>query len=181
MGISTHPLNESAKVLSAEITGYMSQRHEMGMGLRYTHELDRYRMLDVTASGGQDSRSFTGGFGMDLSLLREDVYQPRISLKPYMQYTKFEDSKESILGLAPSLRKGFSIQGEEFFPYMAVPVGIKLDNESDEFVYYASLTLGASMRFPGANTDQLLLSLEGNMNMGASSDYLGCLVSWVWN
>lgn len=181
IGISTHPLNERAKVLSAEITGYMSQRHEMGMGLRYTHELNRDKMIDFSASGGQDSRSFMGGAGMDISLLREDIYQPRVSLKPYVQYTKFEDSKESIMGLAPSMRKGLSLAGEEFFPYLALPAGIKLNNESNEFVYYASLTIGASTRFPWANSDQLLLSLEGNKDMGASSDYLGVLVSWVWN
>lgn len=54
IGISTHPLNEQAKVLSAEMTGYMSQRNEMGAGIRYTHELKRDRLLDLGVSGGQN-------------------------------------------------------------------------------------------------------------------------------
>lgn len=180
IGISTHPLNEQARVLSAELSGYMSQRHEMGMGLRYTQELTRDHLMDVSVAGAQDSRAFNGGVGMDFGILREDIYQPRVSLKPYMQLMKFENSTASLIGAAPTLRKGFSANGYEFFPYLAVPSGIKLDNSTDEFVYYASLTFGASMPFPGADNDQILLSFEGNKNMGASSDYLGCLVSWIW-
>jgi hypothetical protein len=180
MGISTHPLNKEARVLSAELSGYMSQRHEVGMGLRYTQEVDRHQLLDLSASGGQDSRSFIGGAGMDFTILKEDVSQPRISLKPYVQYMKFDATTSSLIGFAPSIRKGLSINGQEVFPYLAIPSGIMIDNTSNEFDFYSSLTVGASMPFPGAGTDKLLLSLEGNKNMGSSSDYVGCLVSWVW-
>jgi hypothetical protein len=180
VGISTHPLNEDARVLSAEMTGYMSQRHEVGMGLRYTQEVRSGQLLDLTASGAQDSRALTLGGGMDFELLREDVSQPRVSIKPYYQYLKFESEKQNLLGAAPTLRKGFSIEGNEFFPYLAVPTGMKINSENDEYVYYASLTLGASMPVPAAGGDKLLISVEGNKNLGAASDYLGFLVSWVW-
>lgn len=180
VGISSHPLNEEARVLSAEMTGYMSQRNEMGMGLRYTQEVSRYRIMDLAASGAQDSRGLTMGGGVDFELLSEDISQPRVSLKPYVQYQKFEGETSSLVGTAPMLRKGFSINGQEFFPYLALPSGIKIDSSTDEFVYYASMSFGASMPFPGAD-EKLLLSVEGNKNMGASSDYIGCLVSWIWN
>lgn len=180
VGISNYPLNEEARVLSAEMTGYMSQRNEMGAGLRYTQELARHRILDVTASGGQDSRGLIMGGGVDFELLSEDISQPRVAIKPYFQHQKFESENSNLIGAAPSLRKGFSISGQEIFPYLALPSGLKIDSETDEFVYYASMSLGASMPFPGANNDKVLLSVEGNKNMGASSDYIGCLVSWVW-
>jgi hypothetical protein len=180
VGISTHPLNDEARVLSAEMTGYMSQRHEVGMGLRYTQEIDRGSLLDLAVSGAQDSRGLLLGGGMDFELLREDVRQPRLSIKPYYQYQKFEDKKENLIGAAPTMRKGFSIEGNEFFPYIAVPTGIKVDSQNDAFVYYASVTLGASMPLPVAGGDKLLVSVEGNKDLGASSDYLGFLVSWVW-
>ena len=180
VGISTHPLNDEAKVLSAEMTGYMSQRQEVGMGMRYTQELNPGRILDISASGAQDSRGLALGTGVDFELLQEDVSQPRVSLKPYYQYLKFEDINQNLIGAAPTIRKGFSIQGNEFFPYLAVPTGIKIDSDSQEFDYYASLTLGASMPLPAAGGDKLLVSVEGNKNLGASSDYLGVLLSWVW-
>jgi hypothetical protein len=180
VGISTHPLNDEAKVLSAEMTGYMSQRQEVGMGLRYTQELNPGRILDISASGAQNSRGLALGSGMDFELLREDVSQPRVSLKPYYQYLKYEDINQNLIGAAPTIRKGFSIEGNEFFPYLAVPTGIKINSDNQEFDYYASLTMGASMPLPAAGGDKLLVSVEGNKNLGASSDYLGVLLSWVW-
>ena len=180
VGISSHPLNDEGRVLSAEMTGYMSERNEMGMGLRYTQEVAPSRVLDVTASGGQESRSLMMGMGMDFELLKETISQPRLSLKPYLHYQKFESESANLLGVAPMMRKGFSVNGQEFFPYLAIPAGMEIDSSSDEFDYYASMTIGASMPFPGANNDKLLLSVEGNKNMGSSSDYIGCLVSWVW-
>lgn len=176
IGISTHPLNEEGRVLSAEMTGYMSQRSEMGAGLRYTQEVDQGRILDFTAAGAQDSRGLTLGAGMDFEILSEDVSQPRVSIKPYWQHQKYESESANLIGAAPTIRKGFSLNGQEFFPYLAVPAGMKIDSTSDEFVYYASMTLGASMPLPNA----MLISLEGNKNMGASSDYIGFLVSWMW-
>ena len=178
VGISSHPLSEEAKVLSAEMTGYMSQRNEMGMGLRYTQEVSRYRTFDMNASGAQESRGLTMGAGIDFEFLSEDISRPRFSVKPYVQYQKFEEESSNLVGIAPMLRKGFSLNGQEFFPYLAVPTGLKINSDTEEFVYYASMTVGASMPFPG--NDNFLLSFEGNTNMGASSDYLGCLVSWVW-
>lgn len=180
IGISTHPLNDEARVLSAEMTGYMSQRQEVGMGVRYTQEVNRGQLLDLTAGGAQDSRGLYLGGGMDMEILHEDVSQPRVSIKPYYQHQKFEQNKMNLIGAAPILRKGFSVEGNEFFPYLAIPSGIKVDSSNDEFVYYASMTLGASMPLPAAGGDKLLVSVEANKDLGASSDYLGVLLSWVW-
>lgn len=180
VGISTHPLNEEARLLSAEMTGYMSQRHEVGMGLRYTQELNPGQILDLAAGGAQDSRGLFLGGGMDFELLNEDVKQPRLSVKPYYQYQKFEEFKQYLVGAAPTMRKGFSVNGSEIFPFVAVPTGIKIDSSNEKYDYYASLTLGASMPLAAAGGDKLLLSVEANKDLGASSDYLGVLLSWVW-
>lgn len=180
VGISTHPLNEEAKVLSAEMTGYMSQRHEMGMGLRYTQEINPGQLLDLAVGGGQESRGLSFGGGMDFELLREDVSQPRLSMKPYYQYQKFDEFKQYVVGAAPTMRKGFSVNGNEFFPYLAVPAGIRIDSSNEKFDYYAALTLGASMPIPAAGGDKLLVSVEGNKDLGAAYDSLGVLLSWVW-
>ncbi|MCM2350576.1 MAG: hypothetical protein NDI69_11205 [Bacteriovoracaceae bacterium] len=180
VGISTHPLSDEGRVLSAEMTGYMSERNEMGAGIRYTQELERYKILDFAVSGGQDSRGLTVTTGLDYELLSEDMWQPRVSLKPYLQYQRFESQTSNLIGAAPTIRKGLSFSGQEFFPYLALPAGMKIDSSTDEFVYYASTTIGVSMPFPGGNNEKVLLSLEGNKDMGSSSDYIGCLVSWVW-
>lgn len=179
VGVTTHPLGDEARVLSAEMTGYMSQRNEMGAGVRYTQGFDG-NLLDVTAAGGQSSRSMILGAGMDFEILREDMNQPRVSMKPFVQQMNFERESSTIIGAAPSLRKGTSVFGKEFFPYLSLPNGIKLDGESQELVFQSSLTVGASMALPRSQ-ERLVLSIEANKDLGASSDYVGALVSWIWN
>ncbi|HXH76468.1 MAG TPA: hypothetical protein VNJ08_15960 [Bacteriovoracaceae bacterium] len=180
IGITTHPLSDEARVLSAELTGFLSERHEMGMGARYTQTVGRHNLMDFAIGGAQHSRSLTLGTGIDFAILDEDVSQPRVSVKPFLQYLKFDNFRQNVIGAAPTIRKGLNIHGYDFYPYLAIPAGLKVDSITDEFVYYASLTIGASMPFPGADPDKLLLSLEGNKDMGASSDYVSLLVSWIW-
>jgi hypothetical protein len=179
VGISTHPLSDEARVLSAEMTGFMSGRNELGGGLRYTQEMYQGRILDFNVSGGQLSRGIQMGSGMDFEILAEDLYQPRVSVKSFLQYQKFEDQSYALIGAAPTLRSGLSLSGQEFFPYVALPSGIRLDTVTNEFVYSSSVTLGASLPLPNAG-EKVLLSFEANKNFGASSDYVGCLVSWIW-
>lgn len=181
VGVSTYPLAEKARVISAEMMGFMNQRHEMGAGLRYTQEVASNKLLYVSVSGGQESRGFTMGAGLDIELLSEDTNRPRISFKPFLLQEKFDDESATIIGAAPSLRLGLSYQGTEFFPYIALPNGFKIDNSNEELVYYSAFTLGASMPFPGARNERVLLTVEGNKNLGAASDSIGCLVSWMWN
>lgn len=181
IGISTHPLNDEAKVLSAEFAGFMSNRHEVGMGLRYTQEVMTDRILDLGVLGAQDSRSLMVNASLDFKLLDEDLYRPRFSFRPYMGYMKVENAVENLVGIAPVMRKGFSLNEMEFFPYLAVPTGMKINSTNDEYVFATSLTIGSSFNFPGADSENLLMSLEGNKDLGSSSDYLTCMISWVWN
>lgn len=180
VGISTHPLNGNSRVLSAEMTGYMSQRNELGAGIRYSHQINQARILDFTVGGGQESRKSHAGVGLDFELLKEDVHQPRVSVKSFFQYQNFNSESFNLIGFGPTLRKGFSVLGQELFPYVSTPIGIRVNNVTDEFVYFSSLTLGASMPLPWINRDRMLLSFEGNRNLGASSDYVGFLISWIW-
>lgn len=179
VGITTHPLKDEARVLSAEMTGYMSSRNEMGAGIRYTQGFNG-NLLDVSAAGAQDSRSMILGAGMDFQILAEDMNQPRVAIKPYGQQMTFEGDSATLIGAAPSIRKGFAAAGSEIFPYLALPNGVRLDSDTQEMAFYSSLTLGASMSIPQSQ-ERLVLSLEANKNLGASSDYVGLLVSWIWN
>lgn len=178
LGVSNYPFAKKARVFSAEMTGYMSQRQEMGMGVRYTHELDRSRIVDFSVAGGQNSRGLTVGAGLDMRMINEELYSPRVSVKPFFQHQNFEGERFSTVGAAPTFRKGFTIQGFEFYPYLGIPLGIKIDAE-DVFVYHASSTLGTSFNVPGE--EKMVISLEANKNWGASSDYIAGLVSWLWN
>ncbi len=179
VGVSTHPLAEDTRVLSVAMTGYMSQRNEMGGGVRYTQGFDG-NLLDVSVTGAQDSRNMSMGAGVDFEILKEEIQSPRVSVKPHVQQMRFEDQSSTLVGIAPSLRKGFSAAGQEIFPYLSLPNGMKIDSDEQEINFYSSLTFGASMAIPDSQ-ERLVLSLEANKNLGASSDYVGALISWIWN
>lgn len=179
VGVSTHPLSKDTRVLSVAMTGYMSQRNEMGGGVRYTQGFNG-NMLDVSVAGAQNSRSMLLGAGMDFEVLREEINSPRVSIKPHVQQVNFERNSSTLVGVAPSLRKGFSAAGKEFFPYLSLPNGMKIDSKEQELTFYSSLTFGASMAIPDSQ-EKLILSLEANKNLGSASDYVGALISWIWN
>lgn len=181
VGVSTHPMGQDSKLLTAEMSGFMSQRREMGAGLRYTQHVDDAKVFDAAVSGGQDSRGFTFGAGLDFELLHEEIERPRVSVKPFFLQEHFERTNSTLVGFAPTIRKNLSFNGFEVFPYLALPNGIKIDNQSSEFVYSSALTLGTSLPFPGAQNDRVILNVEGNMDFGANADYVAALVSWMWN
>lgn len=180
VGVSTHPLSADAKVVSLGTTGFMNLRHEMGLNLRYTQELNPGSVIDFTANGAQSSRHYMVGGGLDVELLSEGDSRPRFSLKPFYQYQRMDTDNAAVMGAAPIIKKGLNIQGQNFYPYLALPAGIKIDSHTDVFVYYASLSLGASMPLPQAGGDKLFVSLETNKNMGAANDSVSALISWIW-
>ena len=180
VGVSNHQLSSDAKVVSLGTTGFMNLRHEMGLNLRYTQELHPGSVIDFTANGSQYSRHYMIGGGMDVEIVSESDSRPRFSLKPFYQYQRMDTENAAVMGAAPILKKGLNIQGQDFFPYLALPSGIKIDGHTDAFVYYASLSLGASMPLPQAGGDKLFVSVETNKNMGAANDYVSALISWIW-
>lgn len=179
VGISAHQHSEEARVLSVETAGHFSHRHEMSAGLRYTHGFSDSELMDIAIGSGQYSRGLTLGLGMDFELLKDEGNQPRFSLKPFFQHQKFDSTKHSNLGFAPILRKGFNVSGLDFYPYFALPSGMLLDSETDEFKYFAEATLGMSFAIPGTQ-EALALAFEGSKNLGSANDYLGLNISWVW-
>src|SRR5690606_757021 len=177
MGISTHPLKFNSQAFTAEMLGQMSQSREMGTGVRYTRDLDYFKRLDVGVSAGEKSESYQISSGLEVEVMSEDIDVPRIGIKGFYQYKKELVSNFSLIGIAPNVSKGFSIEGLEFFPYLALPMGLKIDNASDEFLYSAALSTGMSVPV----NRQVLVNLELNRDLGASSDYIGLLISWMWN
>lgn len=177
MGISTHPLKIHSQAFTAEMLGHMGQSREIGMGARYTSDVDYFKRFDVAFSAGEDSQSYLIGTGLEVEILSEDIEKPRMGVKGFYQYKKEQLSNYSHIGIAPNVSKGFSLEGIEFFPFVALPVGIKIDNASDKFIYSAALSMGVSVPV----VRDVLVNLELNRDLGASSDYIGLLFSWMWN
>lgn len=177
IGVSSYPLHRNAQIISAEMTGFMGTEREVGMGLRYLQKLNSIQTIDIAASGGQQERAWQVGAGLDFKILSEEGNLPRLSVKPYWQSQRIGVENFVTTAIAPTVSKGFVIQGYEFYPFVSIPSGIRTASSTNQFTYLAAANFGAVLPVP---QERLLLSFEANRNFGASTDYLSLLISWLW-
>lgn len=157
MGISSFPMPEDKKIISAEPTAILSSGGGVGLQARYTQKLNQVSSFDfgLGVSGGDRSaaRVFTG---YDYEILPDYGDQPRTAVKAYYENTKEFGVRKNVIGLAPTISKGFSFWGREAFPYLSVPVGISLNgnNKSYETTISANLGLSAIINASEINTEK---------------------------
>lgn len=144
MGISTFPLEQDKKVLSAEVTGIVSDGGGLGLQARYTQKLNEASSVDagLGISGGERSARLFAGY--DYQLFPDYDTQPRTSLKAFVENSKEFGTRKNILGIAPTLSKGLSFWGNEAFPYISLPYGISLDSKRNQYETTFSANIGIS-------------------------------------
>lgn len=144
MGISTFPLEQDKKVLSAEATGIVSDGGGVGLQARYTQKLNEVSSVDagVGISAGERSARLFAGY--DYELFPDYDMQPRTSIKAFVENSKEFGTRKNILGFAPTVSKGFSFWGQEAFPYLSLPYGISLDGKRNQYETTLSANLGIS-------------------------------------
>lgn len=144
MGISTFPLEQDRKVLSAEVTGIVSDGGGLGLQARYTQKLSEASTVDagLGISGGERSARLFAGY--DFEIFPDYDIQPRTSIKAFIENSKEFGSRKNILGIAPSVSKGFSFWGNEAFPYLSIPYGISLDGKRNQYATTLSANIGIS-------------------------------------
>lgn len=148
MGISTFPLSEDKKVLSAEVTGIVSNGGGVGLQARYTQKLTEASSVDagLGISGGERSARLFAGY--DYELFPDYDVQPRTSIKAFLENSKEFGTRRNIIGLAPTVSKGFSFWGNEAFPYLSLPYGISLDGKRNQYETTLSANIGISGVIP---------------------------------
>jgi hypothetical protein len=156
MGISTFPLAEDKKVLSAEVTGIVSDGGGLGLQARYTQKLNQLSSVDagVGISGGERSARLFAGY--DYELFPDYDIQPRTSIKAFVENSKEFGTRRNIIGIAPSVSKGFSFWGNEAFPYLSLPYGISLDGKRNQY----ETTLSANIGISGVIASDYLLTTK---------------------
>lgn len=147
-GISTFPLAAETKLISAEFTGITSSGGGIGMQARYTQKLSESGTIDagLGISGGERSARLFAGY--DYELFPDYENQPRTSLKAFVENSKEFNSRRNIIGVAPTVSKGFSFWGKEAFPYLSVPYGISLDGKNNSYKTTLSANVGVSGIIP---------------------------------
>ena len=147
-GISTFPLEAEKKVISAEVTGIVSNGSGLGLQARYTQKLTELTSVDagIGISGGERSARLFAGY--DYELFPDYDMQPRTSIKAFVENSKEFGVRRNILGIAPSISKGFSFWGQEAFPYLSLPYGISLNSKKNSYETTLSANLGVTGLIP---------------------------------
>lgn len=147
-GISTFPLEQDKKIISAEFTGIVSSGGGVGMQARYTQKLTDLSSIDagLGISGGERSARLFAGY--DYELFPDYESQPRTSIKAFIENSKEFGSRRNIIGLAPTISKGFVFWGQEAFPYLSLPYGISLDGKDNSYNTTFSANLGITGIIP---------------------------------
>ncbi len=148
MGVSTFPLEAETKLISAELTGITSAGGGLGMQARYTQKLSEAGTIDagLGISGGERSARLFAGY--DYMLFPDYDNQPRTSIKAFVENSKEYNSRRNIMGIAPTVSKGFSFWGKEAFPYLSLPYGISLDGRNNSYKTTLSANVGISGIIP---------------------------------
>lgn len=179
MGISTFPLEQDKKVLSAEVTGIVSDGGGLGLQARYTQKLNEVSSVDAglgISAGERSARLFAG---YDYELFPDYDIQPRTSLKAFIENSKEFGTRRNIIGLAPTVSKGFSFWGNEAFPYLSLPYGISLDGKRNQY----ETTLSANLGISGViNSDYLLttkpVTANAEMIIGLKDSFTAVFVGF---
>ena len=143
-GLSTYPLEVESKFISAELTGITSQGGGLGMQARFTDKLSERGTVDagLGISGGEHSARLFAGY--DYELFPDYENQPRSSIKAFLENSKEFDTRKNIIGIAPTISKGFTFWGKEAFPYLTIPYGISLNGRNNSYNTTLSANVGIS-------------------------------------
>ncbi len=174
MGQSTYPLLTNKKFLSTEITGITSSGGGLGVQARYTYKVNKAATVDGgigVASGERPSRIFAG---LDYELYPDYMKQPKISLKAQIENAKEFNIGTTDITFAPTLSKGFVFWGQEAYPYVAVPLGFKLDTDKSTYESTMSVNVGINGNLPFRGYKHLTGSLEAKL--GVKNSYTGVVM-----
>lgn len=172
-GLSSFPLEVETKLISAEFTGITSTGGGIGMQARYTQKISEKGTIDagLGISGGERSARLFAGY--DYELFPDYENQPKTSIKAFIENSKEFRDRRNILGIAPTISKGFSFWGKEAFPYISLPYGISLNGNSNSYNTTLSANFGVSGVIPADVGPNKQLTANAEAIIGVKDSFSG--------
>lgn len=174
-GISTFPLSVDNKLISAEFTGITSNGGGVGLQTRFTQKINEQSTVDAGLGIGGGERSARLFAGYDYEIFPDVDYQPKSTLKAFIENAKEFGVRRNVLGIAPTFSKGLNVSDKEIFPFVSLPFGISLNNKNNTYATSFSANLGVSGNIPMENSKTLTATLEGVI--GVKDSFTGAFVS----
>lgn len=172
-GLSTFPLEVETKLISAELTGITSVGGGVGMQARFTDKITENGTIDagLGISGGERSARLFAGY--DFELFPDYENQPRTSVKAFIENSKEFSTRRNILGIAPTVSKGFTFWGKEAFPYLSIPYGISLNGNNNSYSTTLSANIGISGVIPATIGADKQLTANAEAIIGLKDSFSG--------
>ncbi len=168
IGISTHPFTPDENIVNANFTGNFSSGSGVGAQIRYFRRLTQNINIDggIGVSGGErESRFFVGS---DFMFFPDYGNQPRFSVKALYENEDVFGNTVNAIGIAPTLSKGFVVYGNEVFPFLAVPIQLGLDDDTNTYETITSVSTGFTIPTPIRGFEDLVTNFEFNWDINNS-------------
>ncbi len=173
-GHSNYPLKKKDKLISIEATGITSEGGGIGLQSRYTYKPSRKIIVDMglgTSTGERDGRIFANA---EYEIYPDYMRQPKFALQVGLQSNNEYKRRKTKLLFSPIISKGFNVRNKEVFPFIAVPAGIALENNSNTYKSFINVNLGLTGKLPFKRYEHLLGTIEGSINL--QNSYSGILL-----
>ena len=165
VGVSTHPFGmQQKRIFTTEFNSYFSNGSGMGLNAKYLHKLNRQVTLDAGFGISDGDRASRLTIGSDLELIPDYAKQPRVSLKGILETENIDGDRINTFGIAPTVSKGFSFNGTEAFPFLAMPVKVHLNQDTNKHETSTALATGVTGRLPIAGYENLVGNVEANFS-----------------
>lgn len=165
IGVSTHPFTMKKQVVTTEFNNYMTNGTGAGITAKYFQRLNEQINFDAgfgITDGDRSNRIFMGA---DFGLLPDYGRQPRVSIKGLLQTEDFDGNRINSFGAAPTISKGFSFWGKEAFPFLAVPMRVGLNADTNTYETSTAVATGITGRLPMDGYENLIYNFEANMSV----------------
>ena len=163
IGISNQPFVMKKHVVTTEFNSFMSNGTGAGLGVRYTQKYSENLNFDVAATVTNGDRSSRISAGADFEILPDYGRQPKFSVKGLLVTENLNDERINSFGFAPTISKGLVFWGKEAYPFLALPVTVGLNNDTNRFETAMALTAGITGRL--SNKSGLVGNIETNFSL----------------
>lgn len=165
VGLSSHPFTMKKQVITTEFNNYLNNGEGAGLTAKYFQRMNEQINVDAGFSISDGERSSRVFAGADFQMIPDYGRQPRISVKGLMESVRFQDERINSFGAAPTISKGLLIAGKEAFPFIALPMAVNLNTETNEYFTSTAVAMGITGKLPFDGYDEIVANFETNMSV----------------
>lgn len=148
IGYASYPLQEKKLLLSPEFTALLSEGAGAGIQGRVSFKPNQPFMVEGGFGAGTGDHSVRLFTGADYEIFPDYEKQPRISIKGFLEHAREFKKSINIIGIAPTVSKGFNFWGHEAFPYFSLPFALGLHDSTKTYHSRVNMSLGITGKIP---------------------------------